>query len=165
MLLSGFMGVGKSTIGPPLARALSSAFIDLDRVITAHAGSCVRTIFEHEGEAGFRLREAAALRSVLDGPSAVVALGGGTLVDPQLRAFARTHAPVITLTATPDSLRTRLISDASTAASRPLFGADLEDRLAQRAEAYADADAQVATDARSVEAICAEIQSVLERAA
>ena len=159
------MGVGKSTIGPPLARALSRAFIDLDRVITAHAGSCVRTIFEHEGEAGFRRREAAALRSVLDGPSAVVALGGGTLVDPELRAFARALAPIITLTATPNTLRARLASDVSTAASRPLLGADLEQRLAQRAAAYADADAQVATDVRSVDAICGEICSVLERAA
>jgi shikimate kinase len=163
VLLSGFMGVGKSTIGPPLARSLSCAFIDLDRVITAHAGSCVRTIFKHEGEAGFRSRERAALRSVLDGPGGVVALGGGTLVDPQLRAYARASASVITLTATPDSLRTRLAGDAATA--RPLLGADLEERLHQRAAAYADADVQVATDARGVDAICAEILAVLGQAA
>lgn len=156
------MGVGKSTIGPPLARALSSAFIDLDRVITAHAGSCVRTIFEEEGEAGFRAREATALRSVLRGPGAVVALGGGALMDARLRAFARANAPVITLTATPASLRARLATDRG---ERPLLDPDFEDRLRARAAAYADADALIATDDRSPDAICAEILNLLERAA
>lgn len=155
------MGVGKSTIGPPLARALSRAFIDLDRVITAHAGSCVRTIFEHEGEAGFRMREDAALRCVLDGPAAVVALGGGALIDPALRAFARSRAQVITLTATPATLRARLGVDHQ----RPLLGPDLEDRLKARAAAYADADARIPTDARSPQAICADVLAAVGRAA
>ena len=155
------MGVGKSTIGPPLARALRQAFIDLDRVITAHAGSCVRTIFEHEGEVGFRAREDAALRHVLDGPAAVIALGGGALIEPSLRAFARSRAPVITLTATLSTLQARLADDQT----RPLLDADLEARLTARAAAYADADAQIATDALSPAAVCDRIVAALGRVA
>lgn len=145
------MGVGKSTVGPLVAVASSLAFIDLDQVITAHAGCAVSEIFAREAEVGFRVRERQALRSVLAGPPAVVALGGGALVDAGSRRFARSAATVITLTARLDTLRARLAESAG----RPLLDADFATRLADRAAAYADADALIATDDRSPAEICA----------
>lgn len=149
LLLWGFMGVGKSTVGPLVAVASSLAFIDLDQVISAHAGCAIAQIFASEGEIGFRAREARALRSVLAGPAAVVALGGGALLDPTLRREARACARLVTLTARPSTLRERLVGDHG----RPLFDARFKSRLAERAAAYADVDARVATDGLTPAAI------------
>lgn len=73
------MAVGKSTIGLILARRLQLPFVDLDLAVEEAAGQPVQALFEQEGEVGFRLREAEALRRVLAGPDIVLALGGGTL--------------------------------------------------------------------------------------
>lgn len=142
VLLSGFMGAGKSTVGSLLASRLGRAFVDLDDVITAHAGSSVRALFQTEGEAGFRAREQRALRSVLRGPRAVIALGGGTVVDAENRRLARAHGHLVHLSAHPASLRARV----QQGASRPLWSADFEARLAARSAAYADADQVISTD-------------------
>lgn len=152
------MGVGKSTVGPLVAVASSLPFIDLDQVITTHAGCDVATIFAREGELGFRARERRALSSVLAGPVAVVALGGGALVDVASRRVARASATVVTLTARIETLRARLADDTT----RPLLDAGLAERLTRRAAAYADADALIPTDDRTPREICAR---VLEAAA
>ena len=77
--LIGPPGAGKSTIGRLLARHLSRRFVDLDRSIERRAGVPIAAIFRHEGEAGFRRRETAALLALLERPGfgAVVACGGG----------------------------------------------------------------------------------------
>jgi len=77
--LTGFMGVGKSTVGRSLAEALKWPMVDLDEEIEARAGMAVRGIFESGGEAGFRDQETRALRATLDEPRAVIATGGGAL--------------------------------------------------------------------------------------
>lgn len=73
------MGVGKSTVGPILARRLGLPFLDLDVAIACADGRGVAEIFASEGEAGFREREAAAVARACMGPPCVLALGGGTL--------------------------------------------------------------------------------------
>ncbi len=78
--LTGFMGCGKSTLGPIAANVMGRTFFDLDQEIVARAGRLIPDIFDREGEAGFRAREAEALQEVgTDAPS-VVALGGGAFV-------------------------------------------------------------------------------------
>ena len=78
LFLVGATGVGKSTVAPLLARRLGRPAIDLDERIEAAAGMSVTDIFEGEGEASFRAREASALRDVASSPvDAVVATGGG----------------------------------------------------------------------------------------
>src|SRR5438477_2595306 len=90
ILLTGFMGAGKTSVGAALARRRGSVFHDLDTLIEAEAGKSVAQIFETAGEAAFRQMEGIALRDVLPrvGDSGgVIALGGGTLAEPQgLRA-------------------------------------------------------------------------------
>ena len=121
------MGSGKSSIGMLLADALRLRFIDLDGAIEADAGMPVAAIFEHEGEAGFRARESRALAAALADAPAVVASGGGAVLDPANRGAMRDAALVVYLAVDPATQLAWLRDDTS----RPLHRvADREARLA-----------------------------------
>jgi shikimate kinase/3-dehydroquinate synthase len=148
LALVGLMGAGKSTVGRLLARRLDLPFVDVDAVIVERGGRSVAEIFEAEGEAGFRQRERAALEEVLAGPDAVVACGGGAVLDPGNRAALQRAATVVWLDALPEVLAARVGADPD----RPLLGDRPVEALrrlaAARAEAYAAvADATVRADA------------------
>ncbi len=91
--LTGFMAAGKSTIGRALATRLHWRFIDLDGEIEAHSHLSIRQIFNQHGEIRFRQMESEALESVLTTlkKPTVIALGGGTYVQPQNFALLRDH--------------------------------------------------------------------------
>jgi shikimate kinase len=78
LVLTGFMGAGKSTIGRILALRLGWTFLDLDAHLEQRAGATIPQLFERHGEAHFRRLESAALASALGRPHTVLALGGGT---------------------------------------------------------------------------------------
>jgi shikimate kinase len=78
LVLTGFMGAGKSTIGRLLADRLNWTFLDLDAHLEARAGATIPQLFERHGEAHFRRLESAALASALGHNHTVLALGGGT---------------------------------------------------------------------------------------
>ena len=80
IFLVGFMGSGKSTVGPLVAAKLGWDFIDLDRQIEREQGKPIREIFEQDGEPAFRRIEGRHLRSLKDRAACVVALGGGAFV-------------------------------------------------------------------------------------
>jgi len=86
VVLVGFSGAGKSTVGSILARLLGWAFVDTDLEVQLHAGTSINDLFAREGEAGFRLRERRAVARALSNSRAVVALGGGALLHPQTLA-------------------------------------------------------------------------------
>lgn len=150
------MGVGKSTVGPLLAKQLSCVFFDADIQIAQQAGMDINSIFAAEGEAGFRARERAVVTALLDRPPAVIALGGGVVLDLELRKLIRSRGLVITLTARIDTLSRRI--DSST---RPLWNDKAEALLQSRALAYADADLMVPTDDLTPTAVVQTIASRL----
>ena len=82
VILIGFMGCGKTTVGALLARQLGFQFIDTDQLIAQKAQLPIPRIFETEGEAGFRSRESAALDSLAATSHAVIATGGGIVTIP-----------------------------------------------------------------------------------
>jgi len=84
--LVGMMGAGKTTVGRQLAKRLGRAFIDADHEIEARAGVPIPTIFELEGEVGFRRRESAVIEDLARERSLVVATGGGVVMSPDNRA-------------------------------------------------------------------------------
>ncbi len=141
--LSGFMAVGKSTVGPLVADRMHRTFVDLDRRIEETAGHDIPTLFATEGEPGFRARERTALQTVATEPPAVVAVGGGAMVDERNRALARRTGVLLTLSAKRETLRARM--DAS---HRP-WAARWAELLETRAAVYADFDVQVTTDGRT----------------
>lgn len=79
IVLIGFMGVGKSSIGRRLAKHLGYDFVDTDQLVVQEAGMEITDIFKADGELGFRDRESAALRSLLSKEQQVIATGGGII--------------------------------------------------------------------------------------
>jgi 3-dehydroquinate synthase len=146
LFLYGPPASGKTTLGRELAARLALPFLDLDDQIARQAGRPVADIFRAEGEPAFRALERQALLDQLSGPPAVIALGGGALLDPDLRARVESAGPVLCLTAPPDRLLARLQSDPTV---RPLLAADLPARLtallAARADHYASFPLQLDT--------------------
>lgn len=142
------MGAGKSTVGRLLAARWGVAFVDLD----ASFGD-IPAIFAVEGEAGFRARERAALRDAVRGEG-VLALGGGTVVDPDNRA-ALAGWTVVVLTASAECLRTRV----GGGDGRPL-AARLEALLVERAEAYRAAGPVLITDGVAPEAVADRVEEL-----
>ncbi|NUM46041.1 MAG: 3-dehydroquinate synthase [Anaerolineales bacterium] len=145
IFLYGPSATGKTTLGPLLAENLNLPFIDLDAEIETHAGMPIPDIFTTEGEPGFRAREHAALEQ-FSPSNAVIALGGGALLNPESRALAESRGPILCLTAPVETLAARLRADTN---PRPLLADDPETRLrtllARRAEHYASFPLQLST--------------------
>ncbi|MEK9721532.1 MAG: shikimate kinase [Quisquiliibacterium sp.] len=111
IFLVGMMGSGKSTVGRRLAQALGRPFIDADREIETRCGVPISTIFEVEGEDGFRRREAALIDEFSERAGAVLATGGGAVLSDQNRRLLRERGMVIYLSASVSELWHRLRHD------------------------------------------------------
>ena len=166
VVLSGFMGTGKSTIGPLVAARLGVPFIDIDAEIERAAGQSVADLWQREGEPAFRAREAALAEQLLtDGHARVIAFGGGTVTDARTRHLAIERGLVITLTATPETIAARV----GDVAARPnlAVGTDpvarARELLQVRAGAYAECHVAISTDSLDVPAIASEVLSCVAR--
>jgi shikimate kinase / 3-dehydroquinate synthase len=146
VVLVGFMGSGKSTVGPHLAQRLERPFVDLDDVIEADAGRSVAEIFSSEGEAGFRERESRCLQRALERDGSVVAVGGGAPMREENWARIRNGNTVVALLAEPGELARRL----NGSSDRPLLHAGapsvIASLLPNRLSRYLEADVVVKTD-------------------
>jgi len=148
--LTGFMGTGKSVVGKELARLLRRPFVDLDLSIESAAGSSVASLFARRGEAAFRKLERQALLRAAKRQGVVVALGGGTLLDPRHRAVVA-KGLLVNLSCSRAELVRRLRPER---ASRPLLaGGSLSARIGklmtERRDAYGVADFTVSTTVNS----------------
>jgi shikimate kinase len=146
IFLVGFMGCGKSTVGLLLAAKLERRFVDLDAVIEEEAHMTVAEIFFSEREAGFRAREAAALRRVAAQGPQVIAVGGGAPAHGDNMDFMLHAGKVICLSATADELVQR-VGDGAT---RPMLAgkdvrAEIEKLMTLRQPHYARAHVAIDT--------------------
>ena len=137
IFLVGMMVVGKTTIGRQLAAALGREFIDLDQAIEARCGVRIATIFDIEGEAGFRRRETAALDEYTRRPGLVLATGGGAVLSEANRRMLSERGCVVYLRAGVDELYRRVARDRG----RPMLRAEdprqrIVDLLALREPLY-----------------------------
>ena len=164
VVLVGFMGSGKSSVGRELARRFGAPFVDVDEWIESAAGCRIRDLFAREGEPAFREREKAALREVLSVKGCVIATGGGAFADEENRVLLRSYAPVVYLDAAVETLLERLAVDLG----RPLLrGGDREEvvrtLLSRRIPGYRTADVTVRTDGRTVEEVAGQVADWIDR--
>lgn len=149
VFLVGMMGAGKTTLGKALAHRMEYEFLDTDRVLVERTGVPVATIFEIEGEAGFRRRESAVLAEIARCEGLVVATGGGIVLAEQNRRVMRESGTVVYLRARLENLWERTRHDTT----RPLLStsdprATLESLLDEREPLYREA-AHVVVDTGS----------------
>jgi len=111
------MGAGKTTVGKELARRRKLRFADCDHEIVARTGVTIPTIFEIEGEAGFRRRETQMMDELTLEPDIVIATGGGVVIAPENRALMRERGVVVYLNVPPQILYERTRHDRN----RPLL--------------------------------------------
>jgi shikimate kinase len=163
LILTGFMGSGKSSVGRILAERLGCPFVDLDALVVAAEGRTINDIFTRDGEQAFRAIESRCLEDVLDGGPAVIATGGGVVIADDNRRRMRERGVVVNLAVSLPQVLLRLRG----ATDRPLLAGDEAANRAEllmdgRKQFYADADIRIDTDGKSVEDVAAEIIRFVE---
>lgn len=163
LILTGFMGTGKSSVGRLLARAWRRPFFDTDLEIEKRAGKKIRKIFEEDGEAAFRELERRCADEWMPEAGAVIATGGGILSSPGMREKLRSRGVVVTLFASPETIFARTRGNA-----RPLLNAEdptarIRELLAAREREYMRAGIGVYTDERSMHEIAQRISRIYAR--
>ena len=117
IFLTGFMGSGKSTIGPILANTIGYSFVDLDLFIEQKEKRKIGDIFKEEGEKAFRQMERAFLKEVAGNPRSVISLGGGTITDQDSLNLVKESGILVYLKADPEYIYKRL----RTKSDRPML--------------------------------------------
>ncbi|MCF6354658.1 MAG: shikimate kinase AroK [Candidatus Polarisedimenticolaceae bacterium] len=159
IFLVGPMGVGKSTIGKQLAAKIGLEFRDSDFEIQKRTGVDIPTIFEFEGEAGFRKREQAILDELTQQRGVVLSTGGGVILDATSRQHLTARGVVFYLHCSPEQQFARTQKDRS----RPLLQtenplAKLQELMAQRDPLYRQvADYIISTEKRNAAAVTKDI--------
>jgi len=158
IVITGFMGTGKSSVGRLVAERLGRRFVDMDLLIEEREGRSIAEIFATEGEPYFRALERDLCRELAAQSDLVIATGGGALIDPVNREVMGRSGVLFCLRCSPDEILRRL----ALAEDRPLL--DVEDRrqriealLAQRREAYAQIPYQIETTGRTIEQVAEEV--------
>jgi shikimate kinase len=164
VVITGFMGTGKTSVGRALAARLGRGFVDTDVLVEERTGRTVSEIFAADGEAAFRAAEKEALDRALAVEGAVVATGGGTAVDAANLRAIRAAAPLVCLTARPELIVARAAAQGD---ARPLLRDTerprrVEALLEERATAYAQADLTVDSSERAIDDIVDEMARLLE---
>ena len=159
IILTGFMGVGKTSIGTRLARDLGYTFVDTDELIEADQKTTITEIFAQKGEPYFRDVETRIIRTVLENGNQVVSTGGGAVIRDDNREAFKEAGLVVCLTARPEVIYERIKHETH----RPLLKvpdplAKIRDLLESRATFYGQADLIIDTSEKSVDEAVREIK-------
>lgn len=158
IVLVGFMGTGKTTVGRLIAERLSWRFADTDKLIETRAGKSIPDIFQQEGESAFRKLESAICGEVGAWRHTVIATGGGVWIDPANREKLGATGFVVCLRAPLEQIEARLAADRS----RPMLDGPnrhqrIIDLMNTRQAAYATIPRAIDTDGATPYAICEKI--------
>jgi shikimate kinase len=164
IVLTGFMGSGKTTVGPLAAKRLGWRFVDADDVIAEEAGCTIPELFRREGEAAFRERERAIIARLAGGDGLVLALGGGAIETEATRELLL-GAPETLLVHLQVELDTTLERCCGTEQLRPVLAdqANLASRYQRRLPLYQMAHVSIAVDELTPQEVAAAVVRAAER--
>lgn len=159
IVLIGFMGTGKSTVGLKLAEKLGMKFVDMDKEIEKITGMSISTLFKRHGEIRFRSEERLMAKKLSNQKGLVIATGGGIVLQQENIDALRENGILICLDAEPKDIFERVIRKR---ASRPLLKKnlqvkDIEEMLKEREPYYNCADFRVNTSGRDLDVIVNDI--------
>ncbi|MGQ9631216.1 MAG: shikimate kinase [bacterium] len=164
IVLVGFMGTGKSSVGRILSQRLGMGFRDVDESIEKEAGMSIQEIFERFGEERFRKMEENAIERVCSGDGLIIAAGGGAVLRTQNLENMKRNGVVICLTASPEAIISRI----ERSGNRPIFNAGRSEGvlwakrlLAEREPYYRRADHFVDTTRKGLWEVAEEIMRIL----
>jgi shikimate kinase len=162
IVLTGFMGSGKTTVGPLVAARLGWDFLDVDDVIESDAGATIVELFARHGEVHFRAREHATIARLAAGDALVLALGGGAIEQPETRNLLLT-TPGTLLIHLEVELATTMARCAGTEHTRPILAdqANLANRYNGRLPLYRTAHVSISVDALTPEEV---VEAILQAA-
>jgi len=163
LFLIGYRCTGKTTVGETLAQRLNWDFVDTDQKVVETAGVSIARMVKGHGWPFFRELERQALISLSTGDRNVVATGGGIVLDDRNISTMKQSGRIVWLTASEKTILTRQLGDSATVESRPSLtrqgvAAEITSVLAERRPIYEKAaDRVIATDQRTIAAICKRI--------
>ena len=165
LVLTGMMGVGKSTIGKNLANKLSYTFLDIDRIIEEKEGSTINIIFKSKGENYFRMLENKTTITELKKGSSVISLGGGAFLNKNIRRAVKKSSISFWL----DINLNILINRLKRSKKRPLlFKKNIGEAIGkiyfERKKIYSEADFKVRCDKLKISTIVGKILKIYENA-
>ncbi|MFH0795656.1 MAG: shikimate kinase [Candidatus Omnitrophota bacterium] len=164
IVLTGFMGTGKTKVGKILARRLGLAFVDTDGLIEERAGLSINKIFEQYGESHFRVLEKKVIKEVSEKDGVVIAIGGGAFIAPENRANLKKKGVTVALLAEVKEIARRTANDTS----RPLLKeggrqARIKTLLKKRLPYYRKADFCLDTTGKSPGKVVQEIINFVKK--
>ncbi|OGW80390.1 MAG: hypothetical protein A3C47_04915 [Omnitrophica bacterium RIFCSPHIGHO2_02_FULL_51_18] len=163
IVLVGFMGTGKTSVGKALAKKLGRSLVDIDRRIEDREKRKIKEIFEKEGEPYFRKLEKEVIREVSGEKRIVITTGGGAVLDSENISALKKNGILVCLVAAPETIYRRV----KNSENRPLLEAgdkltEIKRLLSAREPCYRAADYQLRTDAQRPEQTAADILKLLE---
>ena len=169
IILIGYRCTGKTSVGKKIAERLAFPFYDTDEIIQRHTGKTIREIVDEEGWDAFRVTERAIIKTLPSLADAIIAAGGGAIMDAENREVLRNNALCVWLTADVRTIVERIRTDRASNAQRPPLSSDGLERetteiLESRRPLYQElADATVDTSGKAIDAIVDEVLSALGR--
>jgi shikimate kinase len=163
IVLVGFMGTGKTSVGHALAAELDLTFVDMDAMIEAREARPISEIFATDGETYFRTVERQVAQELAARDGLIIGTGGGVVLDPQNISDFSASGLVVCLQASPETILDRVAHDTT----RPLLAGDdkLQSILAilsTRQHLYAALPHQIDTNGRSIEQVREQIRKLYE---
>lgn len=160
IVLMGFMGSGKTSVGKKLAERLDMTFVDMDDVIVQRRGKSISDIFDQDGEAYFRSLERNLVRELSAESGKIIATGGGIVLNPQNVSDFEAGSLVVCLSASPEAILERVKDDTN----RPLLAdgdklGKIKSILDKRIKLYKAVSNQLPTDGLTVEEV---VEKVIE---
>ena len=169
IVLIGFRGTGKSTVGKLLAKRLERDFVDSDKYIESSTGKTIKSIFEEDGEEDFRKIEAGAIAELSKVDNKVISAGGGAVLKKENVRNLKDNGFLVLLEATPEIIHNRIAQDKKTTQQRPSLTDkkpldEIKHLITKREHAYKNAaDYTINTSYVSCEDIVNEIITIVNK--